>query len=66
MPIMDAVPDLLETVRAGMRYSDALKRFQDVGITGLIDGTDELERLFIDWHDKAHAVMDRIEGRESS
>src|SRR5258706_14863328 len=45
--LIAAAPELLEAVRAGGRYSDALKRYQDHGVRGpaMIPGTDELEAL---------------------
>jgi hypothetical protein len=56
-------PELLEAVRAGGRYSDALKRYQDQGASGqMIPGTDDLEALFIDWHEKGHAAIAKAEG----
>jgi hypothetical protein len=56
--------ELLEAVRAGGRYSDALRRYQGHGVRGqMIPGTDELERLFMDWHDKGHAALDKAEGQ---
>lgn len=56
--LMAAAPELLEAVRAGGRYSDALQRYQEHGVRGaVIPGTDELERLFKDWHDKGHAAI---------
>lgn len=62
--LIAAAPDLLEAVRAGGRYSDALKRYQDHGVSGgMIPGTDELEELFMDWHDKGHAAIAKAEGR---
>ena len=57
-----AAPDLLAACKAGALYSNALKVFQDQGITGLVDGTDELERLFNDWHDKTHAAIGKAQG----
>jgi hypothetical protein len=63
-PVTAAAPDLLEAVRAGGRYSDALRRYQEHGVRGgMIPGTDELERLFLDWHDKGHAAVAKAEGR---
>jgi hypothetical protein len=56
--LIAAAPDLLEAVRAGGRYSDALQRYQAHGVRGqMIPGTDELEHLFKDWHDKGHAAI---------
>jgi hypothetical protein len=64
--LIAAAPDLLEAVRAGGRYSDALRRYQGHGVRGeTIPGTDDLERLFRDWHDKGHAALAKVEGRET-
>jgi hypothetical protein len=61
--LIAAAPDLLEAVRAGGRYSDALRRYQDNGVNGgVIPGTDELDALFMDWHDKGHAAIAKAEG----
>ena len=62
--LIAAAPDLLEAVRAGGRYSDALRRYQDNGVSGqVVPGTDELDALFMEWHDKGHAAIDKAEGR---
>ena len=62
--LIAAAPDLLEAVRAGGRYSDALLRYQEHGVRGqLVPPTDELERLFLEWHDKGHAAIAKAEGR---
>ncbi len=62
--LLAAAPDLLEAVRAGGRYSDALRVYQGHGVRGaVIPGTDELDRLFMDWHDKGHAALEKAEGR---
>ncbi len=62
--LIAAAPDLLEAVRAGGRYSDALMRYQEHGVRGqMIPGTDELERLFREWHDQGHAALEKAEGQ---
>ena len=62
--LIASAPELLEAVRAGGRYSEALRRYQGHGVRGeVIPGTDELERLFMDWHDKGHAALAKAEGR---
>ncbi len=55
--VIAAAPDLLEAAEAGARYSDTLKRFQDEGQFGVTVTSDELDRLFMDWHDKTHAAI---------
>ena len=65
--LIAAAPDLLEAVRAGGRYSDALRRYQDQGVRGqVIPGTDELDRLFMEWHDIGHAALDKATGEAQS
>jgi hypothetical protein len=54
--------DLLEAVRAGGRYAEALMSFQNQGLNGQM-GTDELERLFMDWYEKGGAAIAKAEGR---
>ena len=62
--LIAAAPELLEACRAGGRYSDALRAYQDRGVRGtMVDGTDDLDRLFMDWHDKAHAAVAKADGR---
>jgi hypothetical protein len=54
---------LVDAARAGALYSNALRRLQDEGKSGqVVPGTDELDRLFMDWHDKTHAALALIEG----
>lgn len=56
---------LLDAVRAGGRYSDALLRYQEHGVRGqMIPPTDELEQLFKAWHDQGHAAIALAEGRD--
>lgn len=59
--LVAAAPDLLDVVEAGARYSNALKKLQDAGTgPGMVPGTDELDSLLEDWHNKAHAVLDKL------
>jgi hypothetical protein len=63
-PVAAAAPELLQAVLAGGRYCDALKRYQDHGVSGaMIPSTDELEALFKDWYDKGRAANAKAEGR---
>ncbi len=65
--LITAAPELLEAVRAGGRYSDALQRYQENGVRGrMVPGTAELEHLFKDWHDKGHAAIDKAMGQPPS
>ncbi len=65
--LIAAVPELLDAVRAGLRYSNALQRYQEHGVRGqLIPGTDELEQLFKDWHDQGHAAIAKAMGEPPS
>lgn len=59
-----AALDLFEAAVAGARYSNALKRLQETGNGGqMVPATDELENLFMDWHDKTHAAIAKVEGK---
>ncbi|KKN81043.1 hypothetical protein LCGC14_0322620 [marine sediment metagenome] len=56
-PRCDAFKDLLAACEAGGRYSNALKKHQEAGTVGAVEGSDELEFLFGDWHNKTHAAL---------
>lgn len=60
--IESAGPDLLVACVAGGLYSNALKKYQEAGTVGAINATDELERLFNDWHDLTHAAIAKAKG----
>jgi hypothetical protein len=60
--LMIASPDLFDAALAGARYSDALRKLQQQGFTGSVVERDELDKLFMDWHDKTHAAIAKATG----
>lgn len=61
--LIEAAPDLLAACVAGGRYSNLLKAYQDRGEFGqMIAGNEELDRLFMEWHDLAHAAIAKANG----
>jgi len=62
--LIAAAPELLAACKAGGSYCNALKELQDENGGQIVDAdTDELDRLFMDWHDKTHAAILKAEGR---
>lgn len=55
--LIAAAPALLAAVKAGGEYSDALERYQAQGQSGKFVTASTLDRLFLDWHTKAHAAL---------
>jgi hypothetical protein len=61
----EEIAELIAACRAGAAYSNALEKMQDAAIgAGMVDGTEELDRLLMDWHDKAHAILAKVDAPE--
>lgn len=62
--LIAAAPDLLAACQAGAAYSNALRALQDSGTLGAVveSGENNLDELFMRWHDLTHAAISKAKG----